>query len=136
MAACTRDQTVDRIVNDCAEKPPLGPKKVPAEHKTAMATAGSNPRCEACGREVPAANAQLHEVRCARELGKGCCVFYYDKRDGLYKEAVVTAIDRSLQPPAYSVEIAGGAERETERSRLFVNIPTDASEENVLGGSS
>lgn len=84
-------------------------------------------RCEGCGRELPAANAQLHEIRCPGVLSPGCAVFYLDKREQppVLREAVVTSIDKSLQPPAYTVRV-GDAERETERSRLFVNKPADA----------
>jgi hypothetical protein len=81
-------------------------------------------RCEECGRELPPANAQLHALRCPGVLGNGCAVFYLDKQEEppVLREATVVAIDRTLTPPAYTIRV-GGSERETERSRLFVNKP-------------
>jgi hypothetical protein len=83
-------------------------------------------RCEGCGRELPAANAQLHAIRCPGVLASGCAVLYLDKREEppIFREATVVAVDRTLTPPAYTVRI-GESERETERSRLFVNRPAD-----------
>jgi hypothetical protein len=53
-------------------------------------------------------------------------VFYLDKREepAIYLEATVVSVDRSLTPPSYVVRI-GKSEKETERTRLFVNRPTD-----------
>ena len=81
-------------------------------------------RCDECGKELPAANAQLHAIRCAGVLANGCAVSYLDKRDDppAWREAVVVSVDRTLKPPSYTIRI-GESERETERSRLFVNKP-------------
>ena len=72
------------------------------------------------------ANAQLHAIRCPGVLTSGCAVLYLDKREEppIFREATVVAVDRTLTPPAYTVRI-GESERETERSRLFVNRPAD-----------
>ena len=76
--------------------------------------------------QLPAANAQLHAVRCPGVLANGCVVFYLDKREepAIFLEATVVSVDRSLTPPSYVVRI-GKSEKETERTRLFVNRPTD-----------
>ena len=37
-------------------------------------------RCEDCGKDLPAANVQLHAIRCAGVLVPGCAVFYQDKK--------------------------------------------------------
>jgi hypothetical protein len=78
-----------------------------------------------CG-QLPATNAQLHALRCPGVLSNGCVVFYLDKREepAVYLEATVVSVDRTLTPPSYVVRI-GESEKETERTRLFVNRPTD-----------
>ena len=99
---------------------PGGPMAVAAE------AAGASLRCEECGRELPAANAQLHAIRCPGVLATGCAVLYLDKREepAVFREATVVAVDRTLTPPSYTVKV-GETERETERSRLFVNRPAE-----------
>ena len=81
-------------------------------------------RCEDCGRELPPANAQLHALRCPKVLGPGTRVLYQDhsQTPPTLRDAEVVAVDRTLQPPAYTVRV-GESERETERARLFVNRP-------------
>ena len=37
-------------------------------------------RCEDCGKDLPATNAQLHAIRCTGVLVKDCKVFYLDKK--------------------------------------------------------
>jgi hypothetical protein len=53
-------------------------------------------------------------------------VFYLDKREepAVYVEATVVSVDKTLTPPSYVVRI-GESEKETERTRLFVNRPPD-----------
>ena len=78
-----------------------------------------------CG-QLPATNAQLHALRLPVVLANGCVVFRLDKREepAVYLEATVVSGDRTLTPPSYVVRI-GESEKETERTRLFVNRPTD-----------
>jgi hypothetical protein len=80
-------------------------------------------RCEGCGRELPPANMALHSLRCAGVLSPGTPVYYIDQTTGSHIAAVVTSIDKSLVPPGYTIKL-GESERETERSRLVVNLPT------------
>lgn len=81
-------------------------------------------RCEECGKELPQANAQLHALRCPGVLANGCAVYYLDRKEEppVLRCATVIAVDRTLKPPSYTIRI-GESERETERSRLFVNKP-------------
>jgi len=53
-------------------------------------------------------------------------VLYHDRRRGLYVDAIITSVDRTIQPNSYTVDlfedgVAGPATtvgRETEASRL------------------
>ena len=81
-------------------------------------------QCEDCGRELPSSNLPLHALRCAGVLIVGSSVFYYDRHSQSYKRATVMAVDTSLSPPSYRIKI-GSSERETERSRIFVNVKTE-----------
>jgi hypothetical protein len=82
--------------------------------------------CEECGKPVPAANAQLHALRCQGHLSVGCTVTYNDRSTNSLIEATVTAVDKSLRPPAYTIKLLqSGAERETERDRIQVHWPAD-----------
>jgi len=46
----------------------------------------------------------------------------FQENPPVMREATVVSVDRTLQPPTYLVKV-GESDRETERSRLFVNKP-------------
>ena len=82
-------------------------------------------RCEGCARAVPSANQALHSLRCPGILEVGAAVWYLDQRSGEHLRAIVRAVDRSIKPEGYTVKL-GDSERETERTRLVVNLPAEA----------
>ena len=58
------------------------------------------------------------------------CLYYYTDRDGAEKPVKVLSIDRSLEPPSYTILI-DGASRETEADRLRIRPAADSTD----GGS-
>ena len=60
----------------------------------------------------------------APEIKVGCLYAYTD-RSGVVKVVPVVAIDRSLEPPSYTI-LVDGASRETEAERLSCRLPAQA----------
>lgn len=65
----------------------------------------------------PAASQAAASSSLQPQFAKGDLAWYQNKLDGVWEEAAVVAVDVSLQPPSYTVQVQG-RQRETEGSRL------------------
>jgi hypothetical protein len=82
----------------------------PADAKVAAAEA-------ALRRSGVAPSAAVVESSKSKVFSRGDLVLY-TQRDGTQEQAKVVAVDLSVQPPSYGIELPGGSYRETEGGRL------------------